>query len=209
MPIGDYPILEILVRQLSGAGINHITLAVNHQAELIRSYFENGRRWNVTIDYSQEKIPLGTMGPLKLINRLPENFLVMNGDVLSDLDFKKFLSTHESEKNLFSIASFHKSYKSEYGVLTVAKTGELLDFTEKPTISHAVSMGVYALNRSVTDYIASDVQFGFDDLMKEMIRRELQVKVLTHQGYWRDIGTPSDYETAQIEFAEHKEKLLR
>ena len=208
MPIGEYPILEVLVRQLVLFGFDRVTLAVNHQAELIRSYFESGQRWNIDIDYSQEKVPLGTMGPLKLIHDLPENILVMNGDVLTDLDYRRFLDDHNSKKQLFSIASSTKHYKIDYGVLRVDQAGNLIGFEEKPSISQQVSMGVYALNRRVLDYIEPSSEFGFDDLMGELLGRALNVKVHVHKGYWRDIGTPSDYEAALIEFEKHKEKLL-
>ncbi len=90
MPIGEFPILEVIVRQLARAGFLRITLAVNHQAELVRAFFGDGSKWGVAIDYSLEDQPLGTMGPLKLIGDLPERFLVMNGDILTDLDFRAF-----------------------------------------------------------------------------------------------------------------------
>ena len=94
MPIGDFPILEVVIRQLVNNGFDHITLAVNHQAALIRAFFGDGSNWNVLIDYSQENEPLGTIGPLRLITDLPENFLVMNGDILTDLDFSNFYDEH-------------------------------------------------------------------------------------------------------------------
>ena len=104
MPIGDYPILEVIVRQLTQSGFKRITMAVNHQAELIKAYFGNGTKWDIDIDYSIEDIPMGTMGPLKLIRDLPDNFLVMNGDILTDLDFNKFYEEHILDNSLFSIS---------------------------------------------------------------------------------------------------------
>jgi NDP-sugar pyrophosphorylase family protein len=98
VPIGDLPIVEIVIRQLAAAGFDSITLAVNHQADLIRAYFGDGAKWRVHIDYSLETMPLGTMGPLRIIDDLPDNFLVMNGDVLTDLDFAGLLERHSRER---------------------------------------------------------------------------------------------------------------
>ena len=94
MPIGEYPILEVVIRQLIQHKFDHVTLAVNHQAELIKAFFGDGTKWNIKIDYSMETTPLSTMGPLKLIKDLPDNFLVMNGDILSDLNYSSFLDFH-------------------------------------------------------------------------------------------------------------------
>ena len=117
MPVGDYPILEVVIRQLSDSGFDHITITVNHQAELIKNLFGDGSKWNVKIDYSIEDIPLGTMGPLKLIKNLPKNFLVMNGDILTDLDYSSLYEKHQLENSLFTISSYLRSHKVDYGVL--------------------------------------------------------------------------------------------
>src|SRR5690606_5708910 len=117
MPIGDYPILEVVVRQLTRCGFDHITLAVNHQAELIKAFFGDGHRWGLNIDYSLEDQPLATMGPLKLISDLPQDFLVMNGDILTDMDFGKFHDEHVNQGNLFTISSYRREHGIDYGVL--------------------------------------------------------------------------------------------
>ena len=105
MPIGDYPILEVIIRQLKEYGFTRITIAVNHQAEIIKAFFGNGSKWNINIDYSLEEKALSTMAPLKLINDLPDNFLVMNGDILTDLDFGQFYENHSKNNNIFTISS--------------------------------------------------------------------------------------------------------
>ena len=106
MPIGDYPIIEVIIRQLKSYGFNRITLAVNHQAEIFKAFFGNGDKWDIKIDYVLEQKPLGTMGPLTLIDDLDDSFLVMNGDILSDLDFGAFYELHKKSKAIFSISSF-------------------------------------------------------------------------------------------------------
>ena len=108
IPLGDLPIMEIIVRQLSAHGFNWITLAVNHQAELIKEFFKDGSRWNIKIDYSLESKPLSTMAPLRLINDLPEYFLVMNGDILTDLNFSTMHEDHVSEEHLFTVAAYKR-----------------------------------------------------------------------------------------------------
>ena len=117
MPIGEFPILEVIVRQLVQYGFDHITMAVNHQAEIIRAFFQDGAQWGVNIDYSVEDKPLSTMGPLRLIKDLPENFLVINGDILTDLDFREFFEAHVSNNNIFTISGYMREQKVDYGVL--------------------------------------------------------------------------------------------
>jgi len=130
MPIGEYPILEVIVRQLVRAGFDHITLAVNHQAEIIKAFFQNGERWGIRIDYSLEDQPLGTMGPLRLIQDLPQHFLVMNGDILTDLDYTEFHDDHVREDRIFTISSMRREQKIDYGVLDTDADGLLSGFRE-------------------------------------------------------------------------------
>lgn len=208
MPIGEYSILEVIIRQLAHFGIDHITLAVNHQAELLRSYFGDGSRWNVRIEHSLEETALGTMGPLRLIDDLPENFLVMNGDVLSDLDFRRLYDDHVASGALFTVSSKVREQDVDYGVLEVNDAHELTGFTEKPKLTYEVSMGVYVVNRQAVDMIPSGVPYGFDKLMLDLIGARKKINVRTHNGYWLDIGRPDDYMQAIDEFSEMKPRLL-
>jgi NDP-mannose synthase len=208
MPIGDYPILEVILRQLVKAGFGRVTMAVNHQADLIRAFFGDGSKWGISIDYSMEDKPLNTMGPLKLITDLPENFLVMNGDILTDLDFAAFYNTHVSAKRLFTISSHVREHKIDYGVLDTNDKHELSGFREKPKQNYQVSMGIYMLNRGVLDHIPADTPFGFDHLMLKLIELKKSVNVEKFSGYWLDIGRPDDYAQAIDEFAELKGRFL-
>ena len=208
MPLGDYPILEIIIRQLASFGFNHITLTVNHQAEIIKAFFGDGSKWNVIIDYSLEDQPLSTMGPLKLIKDLPENFLVMNGDVLTDLDFDWFYKYHISNGNIFTIAGFDRVEVSEYGVLDRNADSFLTGFREKPRNYYTVSMGAYMVNRETLQYIPENKVYGFDQLMLNFIEKKRNVLIHKHEGYWLDIGRPDDYMQAIEEFDKNKEKFL-
>jgi NDP-mannose synthase len=196
MPVGERPILEIIIKQLSAHGIDHITLAVNYQAELLRAYFSDGRKWGVRIDYSLETEPLGTMGPLKLIAGLPEVFLVLNGDILTDLNYAQFIRCHEEENALFTISAAARHQKIDYGVLEVDGHNLLKAFHEKPSVPYLVSMGIYCLSRRVLDWIPTCQPFGFDNLMIDLLSHGQPIRVLPHTGYWLDIGRPEDYSKA-------------
>ncbi len=207
MPIGEFPILEVIIRQLIKNGFNHITLAVNYQAQIIKAFFQDGSRWNIKIDYSLEEKPLGTIGPLKLINDLPDNFLVMNGDVLTDLNFKDFYKYHINNGALFTISSKIRKSKIDYGVLET-NNKELISFKEKPSINFEVSMGIYMLSKKILDIVPSDELYGFDDLMYQMLQSKHMVKVKPFDGYWLDIGRPDDYRLAIDDFEKIKSQFL-
>lgn len=207
MPIGEYPILEVIIRQLVAQGFTHITLAVNHQAELIAAFFGNGSKWGISINYSLEDQPLGTMGPLKLIKDLPDNFLVMNGDILTDLRYKDFFETHVTNDALFSISSHLREEKIDYGVLQT-KNNILTGFKEKPKNNYEVSMGIYMLGKKVLDYIPDNCPYGFDQLMLDLLSKQKNVFVNTYTGLWLDIGRPDDYIEAIECFDQLKDKIL-
>lgn len=209
MPIGDYPILEVLVRQLVRAGFDRITMAVNHQAEIIKAFFGDGKRWGAMIDYSLEDKPLSTMGPLKLIKDLPENFLITNGDVLTDLNFDAFFDYHISQRNLFTISAHERMEVSEYGVLEVDEEGKVAGFKEKPAITFTVSMGVYAANKKVLDLIPENQAYGFDHLMHHLIDCGTPAYVKKHAGFWLDIGRADDYREAIETFEANKKLFLK
>ena len=195
VPVGDKPVLETIIIQLVQCNFKKIILTVNHQADIIMAYFGDGSKWGVHIEYSLEDKPLGTMGPLRLIHELPEYFLVMNGDVLSDIDYASFLENHTEAERIFTIASYRRVQKTDYGVLEMNK-GVLTDFKEKPETEFIVSMGVYAASKRILEYIPQNENFGFDNLMFELLKNDVEVRIYEHKGYWMDIGRPSDYEQA-------------
>ena len=208
MPIGDYPILEVIIRQLAAAGFIHITLAVNHQAEIIKAFFQDGQRWGVKIDYSLEDEPLGTMGPLKLIRDLPGNVLVTNGDVLTDLDFAAFYEAHVSNGNIFTISSKRRQHRIDYGVLDTDESGILTGFREKPSVEYEVSMGVYMVSAEAVSLIPENRPYGFDNLMLDLLAAGKPARVRPFDGYWLDIGRPDDYMKAIEEFETLKWRFI-
>ncbi len=205
MPIGDYPILEVVIIQLVKHGFDHITIAVNHQAELIKAFFGDGSKWNVRIDYSIESKPLGTIAPLGLIKDLPDHFLVMNGDILTDLDYSMFYDNHVNDNGIFTISSYSRTQKIDYGVLEKDSNGYLSGFIEKPLKNFEVSMGVYMVSREILDFIPENSAYGFDNLMIDLLKKKRKVIIKIFCGYWLDIGRPDDYIKA-IEVFEKMEK---
>ena len=208
MPIGDYPILEVVIRQLARHGFDRVTMAVNHQAELIKAFFGDGSKWRIQIDYSLEDEPLGTMGPLKRIGDLPEHFLVMNGDVLTDLDFTALHAEHTGANRLFTISSYRREQKVDYGVLVTSSQGTLEGFQEKPVTPYEVSMDIYMVSRAILPYVPAHGPYGFDDLMRDLLKAHQTVHVRKFGGYWLDIGRADDYQQAIDEFAGMKQRFL-
>ena len=160
------------------------------------------------IDYSLESKPLSTIAPLKLVDDLPEQFLLMNGDVLTDLNFRELCDLHVSHSRLFTISAASRKHIVDYGVLDVNLENQLCGFTEKPSHQYLVSMGVYVVNRSLLQVVPPDEKYGFDDLMRDMLKRGDPVHVEPFNGYWLDIGRPDDYERAIDEFERYRGTFL-
>ena len=208
VPVGGrYSIIEIVLMQLAGAGFTHVTLAVNHLSNLIKAYFGDGSRWKIKLDYSLEDRPLSTIGPLTLIENLPENFLVMNGDILCDLDFRNFYEEHVRARDEISVSSFRRDVTIDFGVLEYGEDRTLRAFREKPTLAFDVSMGIYCLNRSVVERLAKGEPYGFDTLMLDALKSGAPVRIRPFDGYWLDIGRPDDYAYADEHFDEIAQRL--
>jgi NDP-sugar pyrophosphorylase family protein len=208
MPIGEFPILEVIIRQLALHGFDHVTLAVNHQAEIIKAFFQDGTKWGIRIDYSLEDKPLSTMAPMRLIHDLPENFLVMNGDILTDLNFLDFFESHVTNNHIFTISAHIREQKVDYGVLEMDSSNYLTGFKEKPSAEYLVSMGVYMANRRILDFIPEGKSYGFDNLMLDLLAANKPATVRKFSGYWLDIGRPDDYIQAIEEFEQMRTRFL-
>jgi NDP-sugar pyrophosphorylase family protein len=204
---GKYSILEIIIMQLKRSGFTHITLAVNHLSHLIMAYFGDGSRLGVKLDYSLEDGELSTIGPLTLINDLPDNFLVMNGDILCDLDYRKFFDAHVASRSNISVSAYRRQVKIDFGVLRYGADGRLTEFQEKPSYDFDVSMGIYCIHRSVIDGLPKGQKYGFDNLMLDGIKDRQAIDIRPFSGYWLDIGRPDDYEYADENFEELSAKL--
>lgn len=208
MPVGDYPILEIVVRQLKAAGFNHLTLAVGHLAELLEAYFGDGRKWGIRIDYSYEREPLGTVGPLALIDDLDDDFLVMNGDVLTTLDYGKLFQYHVEGDAELTIASYRANTKVDFGVIEYDGQHRVVGYREKPVIPYDVSMGVYVFRRSIFDMFEPGESIDLPTLVHLMIGDNRKVKVRPSECRWLDIGRPDDYQIATDDFEKYRSEFL-
>lgn len=208
MPVGDRPILEIIFGQLRHYGITDIVLAVGHLAELIEAYFGDGRRFGVSIRYSREEKPLGTAGPLALIDGLNEPFLVMNGDLLTTLDFRHLVSYHAEKGAICTIATYRRQVQITLGVMQLDSECRLLDYIEKPIYDYRVSMGAYVFDPEVLRFVEPHQYLDFPDLIKNLLRDARHVAGYPFDGYWLDIGRHDDYAQAMEEFEEMRGSLL-
>ncbi|QDQ14258.1 nucleotidyltransferase family protein [Streptomyces spectabilis] len=210
VPIGDqHAILEIVLRQLSAAGFTSCTIAIGHLGHIIRAYVGSGSRWHLRIGYSTEESPLGTMGPLlTMMDRLPEHFLVMNGDVLTDLDFADVLRGHQESQAPLTIATYPREVHIDFGVLTTEER-RVVAFTEKPSVDYRVSMGVYGVSRETLTSYTPGLPLGFDELVLDLLKAGNPPHAYEFDGYWLDIGRPDDYDRANAEFTTHRSLLLK
>lgn len=195
-PIGDEPILSILVRQLQRAGATEIIMCVGYLADLIRAYFQDGSRFGLPIRYALETSPLGTAGPLRNIDGLAEDFLVVNGDELTALDFQALYSYHLDMKAVMTVAVQQKSISTSFGVLQV-ENGQVIAYREKPTLNFWASMGIYVLQRQMLKYIPENICFDMPDLVQKILSGEARIIGFENQDPWLDIGTWEDWEKAQ------------
>src|SRR3954471_21664502 len=208
MPIGDMPILEILLRQLQRSGIRRVTLAVGHLAALLESYFGDGARLGVSLDYSYEDEPVGTAGPLALVADLDRTFLVMNGDLLTTIDFGDLLRAHRSRGADVTVGLFEKRVAIDLGIVDTDASGRVTDYTEKPTLTYDVSVGIYAMEPSVLAHIEPSERLDLPDLVLRLIAAGAEVHAYRFSGTWFDIGRPDDYAAASEHFARQRDELL-
>ena len=209
VPIGDdCAILEIVLRQLAVQGFTHVTIAIGHLGELIRAYVGGGGQWGLAVDYATEERALGTMGPVvAILDRLPDEFLVMNGDILTDLPYGDLLAAHIGSRSLLTIATSQREVAVDFGVI-VDRDGVVTEFQEKPTLRYSVSMGVYALSKETLEGYAAGEPLGFDQLVLDLLADGRNPKTYAFDGYWLDIGRPEDYDRANAEFSGIRHRFL-
>ncbi len=207
VPLGEKPILDTILRQLKYFGFTWITLAVGHMAEMIRTYVQQGERYGITIEYAFEEEPLGTIGPLAQIPHLEQTFLVMNGDLITSLDYRDIIAFHKQHKAIATIGTYRKNFKIELGIIQNDGNNAIIDYIEKPTYTFNVSMGIYVFDAKVLAYIEPQKYLDFPQLVKRLLADHQPVLSYPFQGYWLDIGNHSDYEKALEEFESIKGEL--
>ncbi|AMJ62697.1 sugar phosphate nucleotidyltransferase [Bosea sp. PAMC 26642] len=199
MPLGEKSILEILLLRLRAAGVTDVIIAVNHLRHLIEAFFGDGSRFDLKISYSVEDKPLGTAGPVGLLfDRLGDEFILTNGDLLTTLDVSALLADHRARGADATIGAYRRELKSEFGLLEVDDSMRMTGYREKPTYEHLVSMGIYVLRReAVRRWITPGDYLDMPVLMQRM--QEAGQTVLCHSQacFWLDIGRPADFAEAQ------------
>jgi len=208
MPVGEYPICEVIIRQLEAAGLKNIVISTGHLAGLIEAFFGDGQKWGVNISYVTEHQPLGTAGALKLIKQLDTDCLVINGDVLTDLDFAELIQYHKSKKAAATITIKERVVKTDFGVIEVDRNGDLSDYIEKPEHKSFVSIGVYVLNKGCLNFIHDGENIGMPDLVLRMKAAAQKISCFKTKALWLDLGRLDDFEASQEIFEKHKKKFL-
>lgn len=209
MPVGDLSILEIVLLQLAARGFLRATLAVGHLADLIRAVIGDGARYGLAVDYSVEQAPLGTAGPVGLVEGLDRDgtFVVMNGDLLTDLDFGALVESHRASKAACTMAVYRKDVKIDLGVLELSGD-DVAGYSEKPTLSYAVSSGIYAFDARALAHLPRGRRFDLPDLVRALIAAGERVRAHRFDGTWLDMGTPDDYALATERFQQERERFL-
>jgi len=211
MPLGDAPVLELLLRQLRSHGVRQVCLAVNHLHHLIRAFFGDGSSLGLQIHYTLEDRPLGTCGPVgAVLDQMQDDFLLLNGDLLTDMDFSLLLARHRARKADLTVASVRRVTRIEYGVLDMDEDGQLLSVHEKPAMEHLISMGVYALRRdALLPHVGPRQPLDMPDLINTMMRRGARVDCHPTDCCWLDIGRPDDYAAAQRLVSESRPTIMQ
>ncbi len=208
MPIGDMPILEVVLRQLKAAGVTRVTMAVGHLAELLQAFFGNGKRFGIPIDYSIEEKALGTVGPLTLLDGLDATFIMMNGDILTTLDYRDLLRFHRESGAVCTIATYVRNVKIDFGVIEADDKNMLTGYVEKPNLDYRVSMGIYVFEPAALAYLEKGEYRDFPDLVKTLIADGKKVASYAFTGYWLDMGRADDYARAIEEFESRRKEFL-
>ena len=199
LPIGEHPVIELIIRRLVHFGATRITIAVSYLAHLIESCLGQGERFGVPIDYARENIPLGTAGPIGLIASWAGPLIVTNGDVLSDIDFERLLRCHREQGASLTVATMMQSLKIEVGVLTTDSSLRVTGIVEKPSIQHRINLGAYVIDEHVQGLVAPNQRLEMPELIGKLIARGEAVTAYDHCGLWLDIGRPDDLAKAQAE----------
>jgi NDP-mannose synthase len=207
LPLGQRPILDIVLTQLARAGCIKATLAIGHLGHYIEVYCGDGSRWGLEIDYFREEEPLGTVGAVAQIPRPDAPFVMMNGDVVSDVSIAELVEAHRSSGAELTIGSFRRTERDELGVIDTDGDGRVTGYREKPEHEYLVSMGIYVVTPAVIEVIPSGRRMDFPELVQELIGRERPVRVHVHSEFWLDLGRTDDFMRANEEAGEIFERL--
>ncbi len=201
--VSGQPIIELLLRQMQSCGVHEVIIALNHMADQIKDVVGDGSRLGIKVRYSHEEKELSTVAPLKLIDALDNNFIVTNGDILTDFNFADLMKKHAESNRELTVAVTNRCHNIDYGVIETNQDGNIVSFTEKPKSNYLVSCGMYAFSKTILEYIPDNIPFGFDNLMFTLLEKKIPINTYLFEKFWLDIGRPADYEKAQTEYKKY------
>jgi NDP-mannose synthase len=203
LPVGEKAILEIQIERLKKYGFDKIYLATNHKSDYIKNFFGDGARYGVKLIISKENKPLGTAGPIKLLqDHLTEPFIVMNGDILTLIDFTSLYEYAKEKDTCLTISIKREVTPFEFGNICF-KGDFVTDIEEKPDLITYILAGIYVMTPEIFDYIPEDKYFGMDHLIKQLLAEDKPIAKYEMSEYWLDIGRASDYEKANEFYNKH------
>jgi len=200
LPVGGRPILDLMLQRLALSGVKHLTMAVCHLAMQVEERIGDGLRYGMRIDYFHEEKPLGTAGSLALIPDLSGPFLVLNGDVLTDLDFRELAAFHERSNSVLTIATQKRIQRIDFGTIELNGDHLVKSFREKPEVEYLASLGICMADPRVAERIPRGEPMDLPELVGVLIGQEERVSAFPFDGYWRDLGSPREYELANEDF---------
>jgi NDP-sugar pyrophosphorylase family protein len=209
LPVGDLPILEVVIRQLAASGFERVVLALGHMAPLFSAQFGDGSAHGLRIEYLFEHEPLGTAAPLRGLTDFPDELLVMNGDILTDLSYTDLMAAHRASGKAATIAVAAREERIDYGVIEMDAQDTFVDYREKPTIPYFVSMGINVLSRRALEVLPASGRFDMPDLMLALHRSGAGVHCHRTTCYWQDIGRFDDYTRASEDFTREPGRFIR
>lgn len=207
VPLGDKPVIEVLIERLIRFGVTDITLTVGHLAELVKAYFHHRHDLTarIALRYADEDQPTGTAGSLASVPGLDQTFLVMNGDLLTDIDFDALVRFHRQQGDMLTIATHCRRVKIDLGVLEFDAHHRIQKYIEKPEWDYHVSMGIYVYEPEVLKYIEPGRYLDFPSLVQRLLARGERVCAFPTDCLWLDIGRPDDYAKAQELYTKSQE----
>jgi NDP-mannose synthase len=209
LPLGERPIIDILITQLAAAGVSRVFVCLGYLAPLMQAFLGDGSRWGVTIVPVIEQTPLGTAGGLRAIEGLGENFFVVNGDTLTDLSFQAMADLHRDRDAWATLFTPWVDEKVDYGVVTLGPGNEeVTDYLEKPRRGYHVSSGVYVLSRRILSLLPPEGPFDMPDLIRAAMDEGRKVSAFPAPAYWKDIGRLDHYEAATRDFEADPARFL-
>ena len=208
LPVGDLPIVEIVIRQIAAMGIKRIAMMLGYMSQLFMATFGDGSRWGVAIEYYVEDEPMGTAGSLRLLEKPERDLLVMNGDILTTLDYEAIMEFHRARNAWGTIGVTTRQERIDYGIIIKRDDGFLGEYQEKPVLEYSVSMGINVLSSQALSLIPPEGKYDIPQLMTALNDSGHSVACYETDCYWQDIGRFEDYERASSDFTQDPQRFL-